>query len=132
MEVLLGLVESFGSWTVCPGCGERTAKKFLWAIKCANGACSRFDPVFQAHAEGFGVAVSNPAKTVALPPDRVLIQYRNFRHVQKTFNGERRSLSVHGNHIGVVVAPRNKRIYLSRDRIANLAEFAGDLPVGGL
>ncbi len=124
----MGLVESFGKWTKCPSCGQRVAKQALWMLKCANPECSSFDPRFAAHAEGLGIQVE-PSKrlTEPLPADRVLIRYRNHRDAVKAFDGERASLTAHGNHVGVRVAPTSKRIFLARERILNLPEFAADI-----
>ena len=59
------------------------------------------------------------------------IRYTNARGEAKSFTGDRRSLRVRGRHLSVCVAPSGLRIALALERISNLDDLTGAIPIPG-
>jgi hypothetical protein len=136
----MGLSDWFARQIVCPGCGERRARKpLLGRIRCPNRACAHFDPSLVSTLEER--EQTEATRTLRSPPTEeqtrkpraaqsfrpegqiIQVRYKNYRGEQKTFNGDARSLRRRHNHISLCVAPAGIRIALARKRILNLSEL---------
>jgi len=109
----------------CPRCGTRGAKEINGQIHCPNPGCPYFSTQVAKKGTARPPAFDEP---VDVPAGSVAIQYRNYRGQGKTFVAEIASARRHRNHLGVNVEPQGARIFLSRDRIANLPEVEAALP----
>jgi hypothetical protein len=141
----------------CPACGTPGARRSGSEIRCLNPVCQYFNPSFapsagspqppqqppqqtqppqQGRPSGWSSspssmpsASSSQSGSGSGPAGSVAIQYRNFQGQDKTFYAEKSSVHRKQNHILAKVAPKGQLISLSRDRIQNLREVEGQMPL---
>lgn len=112
-----------GLWaeTSCPLCGHPGARKFLWWLKCSNPKCEKY--------EGRSVKAKSPKATKPLSggfdpgPNAVTIRYRNHRHEEKIYTGDRLTLRVRGKHVSLRLTPTGQRVSFLKARLLNLSEL---------
>jgi hypothetical protein len=133
LDFLTGKIE-------CPRCGTRGAKEINGQIHCPNSTCPYFsktmgkgDAARLRASVTFSQRADVPASSAIDQPAEVtagsfVIHYRNFRGQEKTFVAQAASARRNMNHITVKVAPKGRRIALSRDRILNLNEVEAAFP----
>ena len=124
----------------CPRCGTRGAKEINGQILCPNPTCPYFSKTMgKAHAAPVRASItfSQRADIPAYPAldqpaelasGKFAIRYRDFRGQERTFIAQTASARRKRNHISVEVAPKNRRIVLSRERILNLNEVEAKFP----
>jgi len=127
MGLLDFLISLFGGGNKvdCPSCGTAGARKSRdGSVHCKNQTCPNFDPSF---ALGRRIAPV-PTRGNFRPENPVSIRYVNFVGQNRDFSAERDSLVRKKNHIVARVAPKGRKITLSRDRIQNPSEVEGQMP----
>ncbi len=124
LDFVIGLFGG-GQKIDCPNCGAPGArKKSDGTIRCLNQTCVNYDPSL---ALGRRIAPV-PTRGDFSPENPVSIRYINFVGQNRDFSAERDSLVRKKNHIVAAVAPKGRKIALSRDRIQNLNEVEGYMP----
>ena len=120
----------------CPVCGTPGAQKSGDQIRCLNPLCQNF---IGASSQPSSAPPQPRQPQQSTPPQQssggfshsfgqsgkgtVSIQYINFKGQNKTFSADAGSLQRKGRHIVARVAPANKTIALSIDRIQNMNDI---------
>lgn len=124
----------------CPNCGTEGAKKSKdGTIRCPNRSCPYFDlGLAGAAAPANWTPGSQPAggllgglrskKGSFVPTRPITIRYRNFQNQERAFTADADATVRKKNHLVALVAPKGRKIALSRDRIQNLTEVENALP----
>lgn len=120
----MGLFDLFWKTVKCPFCGAAGAKQRASHVRCPNSLCPHFDRTL---LEGGAVlraaqAGSGSPLTLSTAGDQVAVRYLNFRGKQQTFVADRNSIVRKRNHLSLRLAPKGRRVALSRDRIQNLVD----------
>jgi hypothetical protein len=85
----------------------------------------------RAKAPRSGLLSALPGKKGGFVPARpITIRYRNFQNHDKEFTADADATVRKRNHLVAVVAPKDIKIALSRDRIQNQSEVENALPEG--
>lgn len=128
----MGLFDLFSGKINCPDCGSPGAKKSGGRVLCPNISCQNFDSEAAEAQRASGAqprsAAARPAS--AAPASRpqpmgtetIVVRYRNFQGVEKTFSADPDTARRKGKHISLCIAPKGIRVALARDRIQNLSE----------
>jgi len=128
----MGLFDLFSGKINCPDCGSPGAKKSGGRVLCPNTSCPNFSSEM---AEAQRAASTPPRRAAASPAspapaggpqpmgtETILVHYRNFQGVDKTFSADPDTARRRGNHISLCIAPNGIRVTLARERIQNLSE----------
>lgn len=127
-DFLRGLF-SRGEKFECPNCGRAGAIKTRdELIHCKNQSCPNFDAGLAYGGRLVRRYTEVPTQGTFRPEHPVSIRYVNFVGQNRDFSAERDSLVRKNNHIVAQVAPKGRRIALSRERIQNLGEIEACLP----